>query len=311
MIPGSQDPNAIPSSIKPQSNGEGESGTTGLTSNFLNQAQRSNEYTEPELYDAIQNNRVDESRIPDIYKPQYTAYKQKRFEDALNKQMPTGNTGENAKQAAIEANRKFYERVNDMAKKQAMEQIGITEEELDAAEYTDDKDLINKAQLYEAALQNAQGTILSQTRQRVMDQQRAAQTRESKRAEVINGIVSFVDNARKTEPNFAAIDAMLQTRYRQMPYEQAAEIAKVIDDANHGKIDEAGAEKLRQYYEDTRKAYYAQASNVGTVPTHISRPPAVETPGVGNNNASQRPDPRQLRHMTYQQKQKWFQAYFK
>lgn len=308
-IPGAANPNAIPGNIQKQPDGINNT-DTGLTEGFLEKTTKEPEYTENELLNALHEGRVDESRIPELYKPQYKAYKQKRFEEALNAQVPTEDTAEVAKQTAVEANRKFYDRVNQMAKKQAMEQIGITEEELDAAEYTDDKDLINKAQMYEAALQNAQGMILNQTRERIMEQQRAAQNKQSEREAIFNDVKSFVANAQQTEPNFGAIDKMLATRYKQMPYEQAQEIAQVINGAQHGQITRKGAEILQKYYEDTRKAFYAQASNVGTVPTHVSRPPAVETPGAGNNSARERPDARQLRNMNYQQKQAWFQKYF-
>lgn len=308
-VPGAANPNAIPGNIQKQPEGINKT-DTGLTEGFLEKTTKEPEYTENELLNALHEGRVDESRIPELYKPQYKAYKQKRFEEALNAQVPTEDTAEVAKQTAVEANRKFYDRVNQMAKKQAMEQIGITEEELDAAEYTDDKDLINKAQMYEAALQNAQGMILNQTRERIMEQQRAAQNKESEREAIFNDVKSFVANAQQTEPNFGAIDKMLATRYKQMPYEQAQEIAQVINGAQHGQITRRGAEILQKYYEDTRKAFYAQASNVGTVPTHVSRPPAVETPGAGNSSARERPDARQLRNMNYQQKQAWFQKYF-
>ncbi len=308
-IPGAANPNAIPNNIQRQPEGAIQT-DTGLTEGFLEKTTKEPEYTENELLNALQQGRVDESRIPELYKPQYKAYKQKRFEEALNAQVPTEDTAEVAKQTAVEANRKFYDRVNQMAKKQAMEQIGITEEELDAAEYTDDKDLINKAQMYEAALQNAQGMILNQTRERIMEQQRAAQNKENEREAIFNDVKSFVANAQQTEPNFQAIDKMLATRYKQMPYEQAQEIAQVINGAQNGQISRRGAEILQKYYEDTRKAFYAQASNVGTVPTHVSRPPAVETPGAGNSSARERPDARALRNMNYQQKQAWFQKYF-
>lgn len=307
-VPGQQNPAALPPNIRqpPAQDTNPDGNKPGFTNIFGQQDQGPKPYTDNELLMAVQQGSVDESRIPEVYKPQYQAYKQKMFEQALQASVPNQQEqAEAQRQTAIEANNKFYDRVTEMAKDWAMRETGVTQNDLDTAEYSDDAELTQKVQRYEAALQNAQGSILAQTRERVMEQRRAEMAKQNETMSLVQDANAYIENAKKSDPNFQAIDTFAATWYKQMPYEQGQPIAQAISEVRNGQITRENLGVIQHYFEDARKQYYARASGAGTVPTHVSRPPSLESPGVGNSGVVEKADPTQLRKMNYQQKLAW------
>ena len=111
--------------------------------------------------------------------------------------------------------------------------------------------------------------------------------------------MSFVQEARAKEPNFSAIDQIMQTRYKTMPYEQGRAAEDAINALRAGNITEAQTETLRKYYEDVRHEYYAEKNKLSTTPKAAPKPPVVETAGTGNQIPKDNtPDYRALRNAT-------------
>ena len=239
-------------------------------------AQEVKPYTASELVLAMQSGLVDESRIPAEYAMQYAALKTQKAQAAQMAAQATND--EAAQQQNIEQQKAFYSRIENMAKTETLKALGITEDDLDAAESSDDTELTAKAELNESTLAWNRARIAEAIQHEVS----ANKLAQEKQQAVYNNINNYVAELQAKEPNWNEINVMMSSYYKTgLTYEEAVQVDNAIKAYQNGNITDQQADVLRQYYEKTRVAYYAKKNNLNTVPTKVAVP-KVETRGNGN-----------------------------
>lgn len=238
-------------------------------------------YTLNELSNAIATGDVDERRVPEQYQQQYANWK-------INQAIQNYNA---AQQAQVEQRqqlerqlspeeqrsqmREFYNNLEVEASKRAAADVGFTEEDVDNIDLMDENDesLIN----YKLAKEWRKNELIQNIQQRYANE---AANRE-RQAKIYQGISNFAAEQKSKEPNFDAIDKFMTQRIEELPYKQAKQIQPVFEAFRNGTITEEQTIMLRNYYEDTRRAYYAKTSGLSTTPRRAPRPPQVENAGDG------------------------------
>ena len=223
---------------------------------ILNQFAPKPVYKPDEMVLAMQLGNVDESRIPPELKAQYEAVK------------PKAPTKEDAE-------REIREKIQSMAKAEAMKKSGATEEDLKLGEFSDDEEVQKRVQDYKTAYELAQQQIIRDS----LDRYRAMRAAETKRMEVMQNVKNFIDEQRAKEPNFDAIGKRMETKFLEMPFQQAAVIEPVLKAAMAGNLTDAQAKVLGDYYELCRKDVYAKINNTSVTPQPVI--PKVEGKGAG------------------------------
>ena len=189
-------------------------------------------------------------------------------------QAPAEDTGADEVAQAKE----YYNNVNKLAQERAMQEVGITQDELDVAEYSDDQELLDKVSAYKAAIENNRTRIMN-------DVENIRRVHEAERADHANAyqaVVTFANEMRKKEPNFAAIDKLMTSRVAQMPYEKASKIVPLLQKIANGTLTTADLPALQEMYNETRLEFYSKREGVGLAP-QAQKPSFVETPGTGGD----------------------------
>lgn len=219
-------------------------------------------YTPSEMTLAMQLGNVDEARIPPEYQPQYMAMKQK---DAP------------PPKSEVELRNEFLDTVNKMAKEQALKDTGITQDELDMGEFSDDEEVLNKLERYKAAVEINRSKIVSG----YGEQMRIAQEKANQENAFKQDIANWIKEQQNQEPNFNEIGFFMQEHYKEMPYDKAAQIAPAVQKAMQGKLDPQSAEVVKNYYDECRKEFYARKNGTSVKPS--LRAPSVERKGTGQD----------------------------
>ena len=189
-------------------------------------------------------------------------------------QAPAEDTGADEVAQAKE----YYNNVNKLAQERAMQEVGITQDELDVAEYSDDQELLDKVSAYKAAIENNRTRIMN-------DVENIRRVHEAERADHANAyqaVVNFANEMKKKEPNFAAIDKLMTSRVAQMPYEKASKIVPLLQKVANGTLTTADLPALQEMYNETRLEFYSKREGVGLAP-QAQKPSFVETPGTGGD----------------------------
>lgn len=224
---------------------------------FLNTLSNNKPYYKPdEMMLAMQLGRVDESRVPPEFKAQYEATK------------PKPPTQEEAEKA-------IREKIQAMAKKEAMAKSGATEEDLSLGDFSDDEEVQKRVQDYKTAYELAQQAIIRDS----LDKYQRMRAEEDSRREVMQNVKNFIDEQRAKEPHFDDIGKLMETKFLEMPFQQAAVIEPVLRSAVAGTLNAAQAKVLGDYYEFCRKDLYAQINKTSVTPQPIV--PKVEGKGAG------------------------------
>lgn len=242
-------------------------------------------YTLDELSMAIATGNIDERRVPEAYKQQVADYKIRRAVEAYNRQLAQAAKQQQANvnrqldpKVQAQAMRDFYKKLDDSAKERAMKDLNLTAEQLDDLEYSDDN--TGTAESYKAAYEWHRQQLINGIQQQASRDQQARMAQQN----VYKGITDFVRDAQGKEPNFAAIDRMMLTRYQELPYGEARPVEDAIIALRNGNITIAQTETLRKYYDNCRKEYYAKKNNLGTTPQTVNKkPPVVERSGSGKS----------------------------
>ncbi len=263
------------------------------------------EYTLDELNAAIKQNTVNESRIPAEYRFQYQQYRQQQAQKQAQMQAQQQQLEEQQKKAALEKQRKLYADIDSAAKKKAMQDLGITDDDLSLSEYSDDEETKKKVQEYTTAVAwNKQALINAMQQQQMQEQGKLAQQRA-----IYQGITDFAADKQKNEPHFAEINQMLSTHYQELPYKEAATIAGAINALNKGNITEQQCKVLEQYYEDTRTYFYGKQNGLTKQPKKIPVP-NVEKPGMGAQTKPKSVDFTKMRSMGDRERRAFMSRYF-
>lgn len=222
-----------------------------------------------ELIQAINNNSVDENRIPMELAFQYAAYKQ---QNQTASQQQAGELEADDRAEMEQRRYEFFDGVEKMAREAAIKDIGLTEEQIELAEYSDDPEIQEKAKRLPTIMAYHRNNILNQVAQKQAEERQAQQAQQT----VYNNIRTSIENIRANEKEFDNINALMGSMYKTMPYEQAVKYASAIKAFNDGTITDAQSLDLKEYYDKARVAYYAKKNGYGTVQRPL---PMTESPG--------------------------------
>lgn len=243
-----------------------------------------------ELMQAIQSGQVDERRIPMEQAFAYANYKQQLMQQAMQQQQP-----EQVQPQQEESRIDFFNKIDELARAAALRDIGLSEEQMATAEYSDDDDIVNRAAQYETSMAWHRNAIMAQVQ---AEQERAMQQQAQVR-QLYGDIDNKVAEYRKTEPAFEQINVMMNNYYTELPYNEAVKYATAIQAYQQGNISVQQAQALQEYYDKTRVAYYAKKNNLGTLNNPSPRIPKVERPGSSTQGYDDNPvTAEQLRNAT-------------
>ena len=261
-------------------------------------------YTTDELTLAIQLGAVDESRIPPSLAIQYGQFKERQAQQ----QAIANGQQEAAKptqQDEIQQRIAFMQQVEKTAHDLTLQQLGLTEEDIsdsEYADYSDNKDLGERVKNFKTMQEYNKQRIIND----VLQEQAKAQQAAAAQKAVNDSVMAFVQKEMRQEPKFSEINKALLEHYKTLPFEKAQRYFNAINALNTGKLTEASAKDLQEYYDETKKAVYAKANNLSTTPQPVVRRPAsVESPGTGLNTPKQA-DASELSSLDYLGKLAWF-----
>lgn len=240
-------------------------------------------YSMEELTAAIASGNIDDRRVPEEHKQQVA---QIRIQQAVQQYNQQQEAMRQAQQRQLEQQqltpeqqaaqmREFMANVEKAAAERAAQDAGLKPEEIDNIDLLDDDD---ERKLNFKALKEWRRSEIMNTLQQKYNQENVARQQQ---AAIYKSITDFTAEQKAKEPNFDAINKMMETRIDELSHKKAKEIEPVIEALRNGTITEAQTVKLREYYEDTRKAYYAKKNNLSTKPKVVPKPPVVEKPGAG------------------------------
>lgn len=238
-------------------------------------------YTANELLAALTTGRVDESRIPEELRPQYIAIRQQQQIAALTAQQqamqmqppqPPVAESEQSQEGA-----ELYRRIQEAAEKKAMKDFGIAPEQLSEMLYSDDPAETKKVEEFRVAVQmnvNAITREIDAYQMTIRQQQAEAQA-------FMQEFTPKMQQVQASEPNFNQIDVMMETYYQQLPYQEAVQVAAVIERYKNGTCTRADIPLIESYYNKTRAAFYAKQTGLSSAPTPAPKaaPPQVEGAG--------------------------------
>ncbi len=246
-----------------------EKESKGLVDDIINQPQPQEKtvYTDQEFALALQIGNVDENKIPPQHAIAYGQYKAK--------QEFTKHAEQQQQVTSEQSQKEFYLKIDEAAKIRALSDIGMTTEQLNDLEYSDTE---GRREAYNSAVEWHRQQITTQ----LLAQQQAHIQQENQRKIIYQDIENRTNEIKKNEPNFDKIDVMMATRYQTLPFKEAQNIATTLQAFQSGTITPEQCKTLEKYYEDTRKAFYAQNNNLSSIPKQV-KPPIVEKGGGGSN----------------------------
>lgn len=240
-------------------------------------------YTSDEFLQAMTLGQVDESRIPDALKANYIALCQQRQiaamqaqqqaamqQQAASMQQPSQGTQPAPDMTAM------YRRMREVAEAKARADLGLSASDIEGVEYGEDEEAQKKVEAYRVAvemnIQQLARSIDEHQRQMVAEQQESQQAMAQ--------IVPLYQQFAATEPHFAEIDQMMIGHYRHMAYADAVKVEAAMRRLAQGAPTRADVPVLKEYYDKTRKAFYAKRQGVPTTPVPAMPPARAQPPKV-------------------------------
>lgn len=253
-------------------------------------------YTLDELNTAIAQGNVNESRIPQQYQLQYAQYQQEQARRQQQYQQQQQALQMQAQQQQLEQQKRMFADIDKAATDQAMKALGITQDDIDTAEYSDDA-----VKQKVAHFNTAKSYYKEQLIGAIQQQQMRTQAAQNEQRAIYQSIVDFTQQKQAEEPHFADINQLMGSYYQTMPYKDAAVIGDAIKSLQGGNITPAQCKVLEDYYNKCRTAYYAKANDLTKQPKKVPVP-KVEQPGTGAKAQAKPIDFTQMRNMTVRER---------
>lgn len=227
-----------------------------------------------EVVSAMQNGTLDESRIPVEMAFQYAQYKQAQQQQVAEQTPTPDNTDEQLKYR-----QEYYQKVESMARENALKDVGLTEDDLAIAEYSDDAELQAKASMYNTALAMHRNMIVQNVNAERAKQVAAQQAQ----AQVVNRVNQKVNELSQTEPHFQEISNSMATFFKDksIPFDDGVRYLLALNAYNSGNMTEKQEKDLLEYWDKARIAQYSKINGVGTQPR---RSPYIETNTSNSSN---------------------------
>lgn len=284
---------------------------------FYKPSEKPQEYTLEEFTYAMANGIVDSSRVPQEYQSQYAnfkidqaraAYNQRLADEQYQRQLLEQQMQvEASPEARIQANKNFYENLEQEANRFAMQDLGLTPDAVEDLEYVDGGEQIK------ANLENAKNWHKQRLMGELQSRYQAEQQYKAGQRQLYAEIGEFTKQAQMNEPHFQEIDKMLATAWQEMPTKYGAIVQDALSALAAGTITRQQAQVVQKYYEDTRKMFYAKQNGLSTKPkaTPKKKPPVVEGAGNGRDKSAAAPDYAALRNADARGKKAWLADFFK
>lgn len=267
---------------------------------------------------------IDQARVPQELQGYAAAIQQQRINAAQMQMMqmhrqqnvpPQAPSQPTAEQVAQEkeARAAVYKQIAQLAEEKARQDLGVTKEELEDAEYSDDEALQKKAQAFEAAVRFNTNAISQEIMRQRAAQEQQMQAIQRETQETMQAIMPKWQEYQK-DPHYNDIDNMMGEYYKTLPFDEGAKVKQSIDRFLAGRPVKADVDILDNYYKKTKEAYYAKATGVGTTPQPApqrQRPPRVEQPGQHGTSAPQAVDWGKMRSMTPRQRSEFLRTYLR
>ena len=226
---------------------------------------------------------------------------------------PTPEQAEANKAQQAQEHAKAYAEMKRIAEEKAAHDLGITKEQLDDAQYSDDPELQAKAAAFDTAVRsNVAALQYTIAANRQAQAQRAAMVQQESQA-ALQAIAPKYAEYQK-DPNFKAIDMMMGEYYKALPYQEAQQVVRAIQHFKNMTPTREDADVLDSYYKKTKEAFYAQKTGVGTTPQPVqhTKPPQVERSGQTGAPAPAQPtDWSQMRKMSPLDRSRFFREHFR
>lgn len=240
-------------------------------------------YTSDEFLQAMTLGQVDESRIPDALKANYIALCQQRQIAAMQAQQQAAMQQQAAamQQPSQETQpapdmTAMYRRMREVAEAKARADLGLSASDLEGAEYGEDEEAQKKVEAYRVAVE----MNLQQLARSVDEHQRQMVAAQQESQQAMAQIVPLYQQLAATEPHFAEIDQMMVGHYRHMAYADAVKVEAAMRRLAQGTPTRADVPVLKEYYDKTRKAFYAKRQGVPTTPVPAMPPARAQPPKV-------------------------------
>ena len=273
-------------------------------------------YTSEEFLQAMTLGQVDESRIPEALKANYVALRQQQQIAAMQAQQVYA--AQQAQQMQPPPREKeppapdmtaMYQRMREVAEAKARADLGITAKDIEGAEYAEDDETRKKAEVYRVAVE----MNLQQLARAVDEHQRQAAMMQQETQQAMREIVPLYQQLAATEPHFAEIDQMMAGYYQRMAYGDAVRVEAAMRRLAAGQPTREDVPVLKDYYQRTRKAFYAKRQGVPTTPVPAmpparAQPPKVEGAGRVSAAPEKEVDWRSMRAMDARQRNAFIRA---
>lgn len=102
---------------------------------------------------------------------------------------------------------------------------------------------------------------------------------------------------------------MMETYYQQLPYQEAVQVADVIERYKQGLCTRADIPLIESYYNKTRAAFYAKKTGLAPTPVPKAAPPKVEGAGKVAASAPEQVDWRAMRTMGVRERSAFLRAH--
>lgn len=186
---------------------------------------------------------------------------------------------EQAERQSQENIRKAFGELKAQAQKQALQTMGISEEDLANADFVE-----NGAEIKEKYNQLVDDMVLrGQTayfRQETLLANQAAANAGS-----LQEIQSFCNSERAKESHYNEIIQMMDTVKMDMPYRDAQAILEAERNCQNRAMTAKDVAVFRKYYDYCKKLAYQKANNVSTTPRRTNAVPKVEQPGQPHSSS--------------------------
>nr|DAS84534.1 MAG TPA: hypothetical protein [Caudoviricetes sp.] len=267
-------------------------------------------YTANELLAALTTGRVDESRIPEELRANYVAIRQQQQIAALTAQQQMAAAQPPPQQdvpPSPQHGTDIYRRIQSAAEEKALKDLGITREQLSELSYAESDEDAKKAEEYRVAVQMNVNAIAREIDAYQMNLAKQRAEAEAFAAE----FVPKMQQVQASEPNFNQIDVMMETFYQQLPYQEAVQVAELIERYRQGLCTRADIPLIESYYNKTRAAFYAKQTGLSPAPTPAPKatPPTVEGAGKVAQSAPDPVDWSAMRTMGVRERNKFLRAH--
>lgn len=226
-----------------------------------------------EVLQAVSTGNFDESKLTQEQMQTINAIQQRQAYMAQQQQI-----AQQAQAQAQQARQQAFATISQQAKQLALQEMGITDEELTGADYTEGGDELKRkfTELYNNKVLAGQYAYIQQE---VQQQNKVESFRHG-----LQEVQNFCISESQKEPHYQEIVQVMDTAKMDLPYKQAQKIIQAEQNMQNGVLTQNDIATFREYYDYCKKQVYQSKNGVTTTPRPTATVPRVETSGQGGKN---------------------------